>query len=49
MRYWRRRLARALSLRTPSLPQGGPQVLGANLKCSESAGGADRSMLLPKP
>jgi hypothetical protein len=22
--------------RTPSLPQGGPQVLGANLKCSES-------------
>src|SRR5262249_58980974 len=36
MRYERRRLARALSLPHPSLPQGGPQVLGADLNCSES-------------
>jgi hypothetical protein len=39
MRYQRRRPARALSLPHPSLPQGGPQVLGANLKCSESSRG----------
>src|SRR5262249_40024889 len=33
--YQRRRLARAL-FRTSSLPQGCPQVLGTDLKCSES-------------
>jgi hypothetical protein len=35
VRYQRRRLARALSFPQPSLPQGGPLVLGADLKCSE--------------